>query len=111
MAQHQLPTPCPQMPCPMYTRGHLAHWIQQRLAFKDPAGWSDGLLGRSGADGSFTMHLLDGSLLALWHHQSLPPDLELGHPMALHQRYGFLHAGRARLCVALLGESDYQPYR
>ncbi|MGO1770737.1 MAG: hypothetical protein ACTHZX_12360 [Microbacterium sp.] len=88
-------------PCSSVAPGHALHLIQSRLAAATPLDWRDGIVDEIDRDaGTIRIRLLEGEARTVW--TAARPAVLPGEPVALHERYGVLAAGRERVNVALI---------
>ncbi|MFT4229895.1 MAG: hypothetical protein QM602_06375 [Microbacterium sp.] len=81
--------------CSSYAPGHALHLIQSRLASATPREWVDAIVEHADArTGHLIVRTLDGALLALWNASGAAEAATVGTPVAVHERYHVLAAGR-----------------
>lgn len=87
--------------CSSFAPGHALHLIQSRLASATPSEWSDAIVEHAdGASGVILVRTLEaGEPVALWNGAGAALVLAPGAPVALHERYHVLAAGRDRFNV------------
>ncbi|GAA1641089.1 hypothetical protein [Microbacterium flavum] len=87
--------------CSSFAPGHAVHLIQARLASATPAEWRDAIVtATDAADGTLTLHTLEGDALVLWNGAGAAAAGAVGTPVAYHERYHTLAIG-TRLFNAL----------
>lgn len=87
--------------CSSFAPGHAVHLIQARLVSATPGEWLDAIVTTAdAADGSVTLHTLDGRALTFWNGAGASALIEPGTPVAFHERYHVLSVG-GRLFNAL----------
>lgn len=88
--------------CSSFAPGHAVHLIQSRLVSATPGEWIDAIVTTVDAGaGEIVAHTLDGRRLALWNGSGAADEVELGTPVAFHERYHALSVG-GRLFNALV---------
>lgn len=81
--------------------GHALTLMRLRLAVAGRRGWVDAIVLAARPDGVVELATLDrGEVVAVWHHADLGEELPPGTPVAVHEVYGVLAAGRRRFSVA-----------
>lgn len=89
--------------CHSYDRGHLVHFIQLRLAGREPWGWRDGTVEAVSAEGHVTVGYLVGGRTRLWHHAELTHEVVAGDPVRVHEAKSLLALPQGGVvCVAVL---------
>lgn len=87
--------------CSSFAPGHAVHLIQSRLVSATPGEWLDAIVTTADAsEGTVLVHTLDGRALALWNGSGAAESVEIGTPVAFHERYHALNIG-GRLFNAL----------
>ncbi|MFE1645368.1 hypothetical protein [Microbacterium sp. P01] len=91
-------------PCSTFAPGHAVHLIQARLASATPGEWVDAVVGSTHADGSLTVHAVsEGTPTVVWSGAGAARAVEVGTPVALHERYHVLAVGRTWFNVQPIG--------
>jgi len=87
--------------CSSYAPGHALHLIQSRLAAATPSHWADAIVeSTDAASGVIVLRTLDGEdPIAVWSGAGAARALTSGSPVALHERYHVLAAGRERFNI------------
>jgi hypothetical protein len=81
--------------CSTFAPGHAIHLIQARLASATPSEWVDTIVEATDvATGSLVVRTVeDGVPILLWNGAGASGMLEVGTPVALHDRYHVLATG------------------
>lgn len=88
--------------CSSFEAGHAVHLIQARLVASTPSEWTDAIVTSVAADGTITLTALhDGALLTVWNGAGAAALLDVGEPVAHHDRYHAMSVG-GRLFNTLL---------
>lgn len=90
--------------CSSFAPGHALHLIQARLASATPSEWADAVVEVANpASGQVIVRTLDqGTVIELWSGSGAAAECEVGHPVALHTRYGVLALGPRRFNCAVV---------
>lgn len=81
--------------CSTFAPGHALHLIQTRLASATPTEWIDAIVEATDpAAGTIVVRgIVDANAVLLWSGAGAAGALEIGAPVALHDRYHVLAVG------------------
>lgn len=89
--------------CSSFRPGHALHLIQSRLATSTPTGWVDAIVIGIDDEGTVTVRRFDTDEdIAVWNAQGAAKAVELGSPVAVHDRYHVLRSGRRQFNVLVV---------
>ncbi|KAA9111667.1 hypothetical protein F6B43_04770 [Microbacterium rhizomatis] len=80
--------------CSTFAPGHAMHLIQSRLASATPSEWVDAIVASIDDAGAAELSTVaDGAALLVWSGAGAADALEVGTPVAVHERYHVLAVG------------------
>ncbi|WP_375384577.1 hypothetical protein [uncultured Microbacterium sp.] len=88
--------------CSTFAPGHALHLIQLRLVAATPSEWVDAIVTTVDAEGNLSLQSVsDGSPIVVWSGAGASDAVEVGTPVAVHERYHVLAVGDRRFNVLL----------
>jgi len=94
--------PCVSTPCRTYAPGHQLNPVHAGAVGRTPEGWRDGTITAIHDRQIVVAYLHEDASAEVWHHRGLGEAVEIGEPVAVHERYHAMRIGRRLLNVVVV---------